>query len=128
MLPLNLKPNHKSPQLLPKKNGKKNSKNPPTCSQLTLGPSSSQLIDLTQDLDKGNTKLKHKCQRRDPESYNVKNFFSGPYHCKGYVPFNFLTKEMESDGPTGAFVLANYYETNTDLKKNYSAGTQDEDF
>ncbi|KNZ56367.1 hypothetical protein VP01_241g5 [Puccinia sorghi] len=32
-------------------------------------------------------------------------------------PFNFLIKELEGDGPTGAFVLANYYQTIKDLKK-----------
>jgi hypothetical protein len=34
-----------------------------------------------------------------------------------YQPFNRLTKSMEGDGPTGAFVLPNYYQTISNLKK-----------
>ncbi|POW16125.1 hypothetical protein PSTT_01563 [Puccinia striiformis] len=36
-------------------------------------------------------------------------------------PFNRLTKIMEGDGPTGAFVLPNYYQTIVDLKKKKEA-------
>ena len=32
---------------------------------------------------------------------------------------------MESDGPTGAFVLANYYQTIKDLKKKEAAGSRE---
>ncbi|KNZ53478.1 hypothetical protein VP01_3229g2, partial [Puccinia sorghi] len=39
-----------------KNKGKKTSKNPPTCSQSTLEPGSSQVINLTQDSDEENTK------------------------------------------------------------------------
>ncbi|KNZ49497.1 hypothetical protein VP01_4976g1, partial [Puccinia sorghi] len=49
-----------------KKKGKKTAKNPPTCSQSTLDPSSSQVINLAQDSDNKNAKVKHKRQRRDP--------------------------------------------------------------
>ncbi|POV99365.1 hypothetical protein PSTT_13832, partial [Puccinia striiformis] len=36
-------------------------------------------------------------------------------------PFNRLTKIMEGDGPTGAFVLPNYYQIIVDLKKKKEA-------
>ena len=68
-----------------KKKGKKTAKNTPTCSQSTLDPGSSQVIDLAQDSDEENAKVKHKRQRRDPEFDDVKNFFSEPYCRKGDV-------------------------------------------
>ena len=37
-------------------------------------------------------------------------------------PLNFLTKEMEGDGPTGALMLANYFQMIKDLKKKEAAG------
>ncbi|KNZ46307.1 hypothetical protein VP01_737g2, partial [Puccinia sorghi] len=43
-------------------------------------------------------------------------------------PFNFLTKEMEGDGPTGAFVLANYYQAIKDLKKKEAASSRENAF
>ncbi|KNZ49090.1 hypothetical protein VP01_5219g3 [Puccinia sorghi] len=43
--------------------GKKKTKNPPTFSQSTLA-GSSQFINLAQDSDEENTKVKHKHQRR----------------------------------------------------------------
>ncbi|KNZ46613.1 hypothetical protein VP01_711g4 [Puccinia sorghi] len=58
------------------KKGKKTAKNP-TCYQ------SSQVINLAQDLDKENSKVKCKPQRRDPDFYDVKNFVSEQYFCKG---------------------------------------------
>ncbi|KNZ57347.1 hypothetical protein VP01_2182g4, partial [Puccinia sorghi] len=64
--------------------GKRTSNNPPTCSQSTLDPSSSQVIYLAQDLGKENSKVKCKPQRRDPVFDEVKNIFSEPYCCKGY--------------------------------------------
>ncbi|KNZ47287.1 hypothetical protein VP01_6542g1, partial [Puccinia sorghi] len=42
-----------------------------------------------------------------------------------FKPFNFLTKEMEGDGPTGAFFLDNYYETIKDLKKKNGTGIKE---
>ncbi|KAI9621080.1 hypothetical protein H4Q26_013274 [Puccinia striiformis f. sp. tritici PST-130] len=36
-------------------------------------------------------------------------------------PFNCLTKIMEGDGPTGAFVLPNYYQTISNLKTKEAA-------
>ncbi|KNZ56598.1 hypothetical protein VP01_2369g1, partial [Puccinia sorghi] len=38
-------------------------------------------------------------------------------------PFNFLTKEIEGDGPTSAFFLANYYQTMKYLKKKEASGS-----
>ncbi|KNZ63214.1 hypothetical protein VP01_11727g1, partial [Puccinia sorghi] len=43
-------------------------------------------------------------------------------------PFNFLTKEMEGDEPTNAFVLANYYQTIKDLKNKEADGSQENSF
>ncbi|KNZ59357.1 hypothetical protein VP01_174g3 [Puccinia sorghi] len=37
-------------------------------------------------------------------------------------PFNFLTKEMKGDGPTGDFFSANYYQKINNLKKKKAAG------
>ncbi|KNZ64646.1 hypothetical protein VP01_10083g1, partial [Puccinia sorghi] len=62
---------------------KKTAKNPPTFSQSTLDPGSSQVINLAQDSDEENAKVKHKRQRRDPEFDYVKNFCSEQYFCKG---------------------------------------------
>ncbi|KNZ45825.1 hypothetical protein VP01_7777g1 [Puccinia sorghi] len=36
-------------------------------------------------------------------------------------PSNFLIKEIEGDGPTGAFVLTNYYQKIKDLKRKEEA-------
>ncbi|KNZ49428.1 hypothetical protein VP01_5015g2 [Puccinia sorghi] len=36
---------------------------------------------------------------------------------KDFKPFNSLTKEMGGYGPTGSFVLANYYQTIKGLKE-----------
>ncbi|KNZ46208.1 hypothetical protein VP01_7471g1, partial [Puccinia sorghi] len=71
-----------------KKKGKKTSKNPSACSQLNLDPMSSQVINLAQDLDEQNAKVKCKPQRRDPVFDYFKNFFSEPYCCKGDVRIN----------------------------------------
>ncbi|KNZ61560.1 hypothetical protein VP01_1384g1 [Puccinia sorghi] len=43
-------------------------------------------------------------------------------------PFNFFKKEMEGDGPTGAFVLANCSQTIKDLKKKEEAHSQENTF
>ncbi|KNZ43701.1 hypothetical protein VP01_995g5 [Puccinia sorghi] len=43
------------------------------------------------------------------------------------TPFNLL-KEMEGDGPTGAFVLANYHQAIKDLKKKEAAGARENAF
>ncbi|KNZ53644.1 hypothetical protein VP01_3178g4, partial [Puccinia sorghi] len=74
-----------------KKKGKKTSKNPPSFSQSNLKPGSSQVIDLAQDSDKENAKVKHKFQQRDPELDYMKKIFSEPYRCKGYgyMPIHF---------------------------------------
>ena len=68
-----------------KKKGKKAAKNPPPCSQSTLDPSSSQVIDLAQDSDDENAKVKHKRQRRNAEFDDIKIFFSEPYRRQGDV-------------------------------------------
>ncbi|KNZ47348.1 hypothetical protein VP01_6485g1, partial [Puccinia sorghi] len=38
---------------------------------------------------------KNKCQRRDPEFDDVKNFFSEPYHCKGDLSEIYLIKSTK---------------------------------
>ncbi|KNZ43900.1 hypothetical protein VP01_972g1 [Puccinia sorghi] len=43
-------------------------------------------------------------------------------------PFNLLTKEMEGDGPTGAFVLVYYFQKIKDLKKKEESGDQENAF
>ena len=63
-----------------KKKSKKPSKNHPTCSQSNLDPSSSQVINLAQDSNEENAKVKHKRQRKVPEFDDIKMFFSEPYH------------------------------------------------
>jgi len=65
--------------MISKKKGKKVAKNPPPCSESTLDPSSFQVIDLTQDSDDENTKVKHKHQRRNAEFDNIKIFFFESY-------------------------------------------------
>jgi len=50
-----------------------------------LDPSSSQVIDLAQDSDEENEKVKHKRQRKNPEFDDIKIFFSEPYRRKGDV-------------------------------------------
>ena len=77
-----------------KKKGKKAAKNPPTCSQSTIDPSSSQVIDLAQDSDEENAKVKHKRQRKNPEFDDIKSFFSEPYRRKGDVSKTSMIKSL----------------------------------
>ena len=77
-----------------KKKGKKAAKNPPTCSQSTIDPSSSQVINLAQDSDEENAKVKHKRQRKNPDFDDIKSFFSEPYRCKGDVSEMSLIKYL----------------------------------
>ncbi|KNZ48301.1 hypothetical protein VP01_5766g1, partial [Puccinia sorghi] len=90
MFPLILKTNHKLPQS--SKKGKKTAKNPPTCSQSTLDLSSSHVIDLSQDLEEENAKVKHKPQRRDPVFDDFKDCFAESYCCKGDLIKIYLIK------------------------------------
>ena len=45
----------------------------------------SEVIDLAQDSDEENEKVKNKRQRKNPEFDDIKIFFSEPYHRKGDV-------------------------------------------
>ena len=77
-----------------KKKGKKTANNPPACSQSTMDLSSSQVINLAQDSDEENSKVKHKRQRRDADFDDVKIFFSEPYRRKGDVSKISLMKSL----------------------------------
>jgi hypothetical protein len=73
-----------------KRKGIKNKKS--TLTQSTPGNSeapSSQVIDLAQDSDAENAKVKKKRQRLNPEFDDVKIFFSEPFCRKGDVSSNF---------------------------------------
>ena len=89
-LPSDSEPESKNTPIASQKKGQKPTKKKHTCSQSTLEPSSSQVIDLAQDSEEENEKVKHKRQRKNPEFDDVKIFFSQPYRHKGDVSELFI--------------------------------------
>jgi len=72
-----------------KKQEKKKKKNTPVFSQSTADDTSSQYIDLAQDSDEENSKVKNKHQRGNPEFDHIKKFFSEPFRRKEDVSESF---------------------------------------
>ena len=84
-IPSGSEPESQSTPITSKKKAKKPTNKTPACSQSTLEPISSQVINLAQDSDEENEKVKHKRQRKNPEFDDIKIFFSQPYRRKGDV-------------------------------------------
>ena len=84
-IPSGSEPESQSTPITSKKKSKKPTNKTPACSQSTLEPISSQVINLAQDSDEENEKVKHKRQRKNPEFDDIKIFFSEPYRRKGDV-------------------------------------------
>ena len=55
--------------------GQEGWKEPTHFYQKTLDPISTQVIDLAQESDEENTKVKNKLEKRDPDFDHVKHFF-----------------------------------------------------
>ena len=72
-----------------KKQGKKKKKNTPVFSQSTADDTSSQYINLAQDSDEENSKVKNKHQQENPEFDHIKKFFSEPFRRKEDVSESF---------------------------------------
>ena len=89
-LPSDSEPESQNTPIASQKKDQKPTKKKHTCSQSTLEPSSSQVIDLAQDSEEENEKVKHKLQRKNPEFDDVKIFFSQPYRRKGDVSELFI--------------------------------------
>ena len=67
------------------------SKSQSTCA---TSQSPSATINLTQDSDEENSKVKKKRQRKNPELDDVKSYFTEPFHCDGEVSQSLILFEL----------------------------------